>query len=132
MMSGKDNNMSFVISGPGSMTTPLTPNPVPPKPGVKRITVGGNVQAALLISQAKPVYPPLAKQARIQGTVKFAAIIADDGTMRDLQVISGHPLLVPAAIEAVKTWKYQPTLLEGAPVEVATQIDVNFTLTEQQ
>jgi len=136
MMSlGKENSVIFVISAPGSMTgsaLAVTPNTVPPTPGVKRIVVGGNVEAAQLISQTRPVYPPLAKQARIQGVVKFAAVIAADGTMRDLQVISGHPLLVPPAIEAVKTWKYRPTMLEGVPVEVSTQIDVNFTLTEQQ
>jgi protein TonB len=90
--------------------------------------VGGNVQSAKLVRQPKPVYPPLAKQARIQGTVKFQAIIGKDGTIQNLQLISGHPLLVPSATEAVKQWVYQPTLLNGEPVEVVTQIDVNFTL----
>jgi protein TonB len=76
------------------------------------------------------VYPPLAKQARISGTVKLAAVIAKDGTIQDLKVISGHPLLIPSALEAVKQWVYQPTLLNGEPVEVSTQIDVNFTLSQ--
>ena len=95
-----------------------------------RIRVGGNVQQAKLIKQPKPVYPPLAKQARIQGTVRFTAIIGKDGTIQNLQLVSGHPLLVPSAQEAVKQWVYQPTLLNGEPVEVVTQIDVNFTLSQ--
>jgi protein TonB len=113
---------------------PVAPPPPPPKVEVQkpvtpqRIRVGGNVQAAKIINQPKPVYPPLAKQARIQGTVRFTAIIGRDGTIQNLQLISGHPLLVPAAQEAVKQWRYQPTLLNGEPVEVITQIDVNFTL----
>ena len=97
---------------------------------VQRIRVGGNVQQARLIRQPKPLYPPLAKQARISGTVKLNAIIAKDGTIMNLSVISGHPLLVPSAMEAVKQWAYQPTLLNGEPVEVVTQIDVNFTLSQ--
>ena len=77
-----------------------------------------------------PTYPPLAKQARIQGTVRFTAIIGKDGTIQNLQLVSGHPLLVPAAQDAVKQWVYKPTLLNGEPVEVITQIDVNFTLSQ--
>jgi protein TonB len=113
---------------------PVAPPPPPPKVEVQkpvtpqRIRVGGNVQAAKIVNQPKPVYPPLAKQARIQGTVRFTAIIGRDGTIQNLQLISGHPLLVPSAQEAVKQWRYQPTLLNGEPVEVITQIDVNFTL----
>jgi protein TonB len=83
-----------------------------------------------LVRQPKPVYPPLAKQARIQGAVKFTAIIGKDGTIQNLQLLSGHPLLVQAATEAVKQWVYQPTLLNGEAVEVVTQIDVNFTLSQ--
>ncbi len=100
-----------------------------PKPVVpQRIPVGGNVQQAKLINQPKPAYPPLARQARIQGTVRFTAIIGVDGRIQNLTLVSGHPLLVPAAQAAVKQWVYQPTLLNGEPVEVVTQIDVNFTL----
>ena len=83
---------------------------------------------ANLISQQKPIYPPLAKQARIQGVVRFNAIISKDGTIQQLSVVSGHPLLIPSAQEAVKNWKYRPTLLNGDAVEVQTTIDVNFTL----
>ena len=111
------------------------PPPPPPKKEEKaatpqRIKVGGNVQSARLVRQPRPVYPPLAKQARISGVVKLGAIISKDGTIQHLEVISGHPLLVPAALEAVKQWVYQPTLLNGEPVEVQTQIDVNFTLSQ--
>jgi protein TonB len=77
-----------------------------------------------------PVYPPLAKQARIQGTVRFTAIIGKDGTIQNLQLVTGHPLLVAAAQDAVRQWVYKPTLLNGEPVEVVTQIDVNFTLSQ--
>jgi len=94
----------------------------------QRIRVGGNVQAANLIHQAAPVYPPLAKAAAIQGTVRFTVIIGRDGSVQNVTLISGHPLLVEAAREAVQQWQYKPTLLNGQPVEVVTQIDVNFTL----
>ena len=86
------------------------------------------MQAANLITQVRPVYPPLAKQARISGTVELSAIIGKDGRVQDLKVVRGHPLLVQAALDAVKNWVYRPTLLNGEPVEVSTTIDVNFTL----
>ncbi len=111
---------------------PIAPPPPPvvkeTKAVVQRIRVGGNVQQAKLLSQPKPNYPPLARSARIQGTVRFNAIIGIDGKIQNLTLVSGHPLLVPAAQDAVKQWVYQPTLLNGEPVEVVTQIDVNFTL----
>jgi protein TonB len=74
------------------------------------------------------VYPPEARQARIQGLVRFDVLIGPDGHVTNLTLVSGHPLLVPAAQEVVKDWVYKPTLLNGQPVEVQTQIDVNFTL----
>jgi periplasmic protein TonB len=118
----------------GGIPTAAPPPPPPPKkdvpPPPSRIKVGGNVQQARLVRQPRPVYPPLAKQARIQGVVKLSAVISKDGTIMELAVISGHPLLAPSALEAVKQWVYQPTLLNGEPVEVATQIDVNFTLSQ--
>jgi len=94
----------------------------------KQIHVSTGVQAAKLITEATPVYPALARQVRVAGTVRLTAIIGRDGAIRNLQVMSGHPLLTPAALEAVKQWRYQPTLLNDEPVEVITQIDVNFTL----
>jgi protein TonB len=120
-----------IIGGVGSAPPPPPPPPVKeaPKPATpSRIRVGGNVQQASLLRQQKPVYPPLAKQARIQGTVRFEAVIAKDGTIQNLRVVSGHPLLVQAATDAVKQWVYKPTLLNNEPVEVVTTIDVNFTL----
>jgi TonB family protein len=96
--------------------------------GPKRVRVGGNVQSMMVVQSPPPKYPPLAKQARVQGTVELSTSIGKDGRVTDVQVISGHPLLTPAAVEAVKEWEYKPTLLNGEPVEVLTQVDVNFTL----
>jgi TonB family protein len=96
------------------------------------IRVAANLQAAKLIRQPAPDYPPQAIQARVSGHVILDATIGKDGTVQDLRVASGHPSLVPAAMEAVKRWAYQPTLVGGKPVEVATQVDVNFTLTQKQ
>lgn len=115
----------------GIINSVPTTAPPPPPPKVvtpQRIRVGGNVQAANLIHQIKPTYPSLAKQARIQGTVELSAVIGKDGRVQDLHVVRGHPLLVQSALEAVKNWVYRPTMLNGEPVEVATTIDVNFTL----
>ena len=116
----------------GAVQTAAPPPPPPvkkpkPKPP-QRIRVGGSVQRARLIRQPKPQYPPLARQARIQGTVRFTAIIGKDGKIANLTLESGHPLLVPAATAAVSQWVYKPTMLNGEPVEVVTVIDVNFTL----
>jgi protein TonB len=95
-----------------------------------RIVVSRGVQSAKLVKKPVPAYPPLAKQARVQGTVKFTAIIGKDGAIQNLMLVSGHPLLVQAARDAVKQWLYQPTLLNGEPVEVVTEIDVNFALSQ--
>jgi protein TonB len=108
-------------------TKPQTPPP-PAEPAPKRITVGGSVQAARLVRQVTPVYPPLAKNARISGTVRLEAVIGPDGTVEQLRAVSGHPLLTKAALDAVREWRYQATLLNGRAVEVATVIDVNFVL----
>ena len=99
-------------------------------PNSQRIMVGGAVQANKLAIQTTPVYPPLAKHARISGTVELSAVIGKDGHIMNLSVIRGHPLLVQSALDAVKDWVYQPTLLNGQPVEVSTTIDVNFTLAQ--
>lgn len=130
-MRGPDGETTIGIAAPGAFanlagSAPAPPQPLPPG----TITVGGNVQQTKLTSQTPPAYPPLAKQARIQGVVHLQAVIGADGRVIDLRVISGHPLLVQAALEAVKTWTYQPTLVNGAPVPVQTQIDVNFTLSQ--
>jgi TonB family protein len=106
------------------------PSVSPPADGTKRITIGGNVQQAKLISQPKPVYPPLAKQAHVSGVVHLQAIIGKEGNVMNLAVISGHPLLISSAMEAVRQWVYHTTLLNGEPVEVITQIDVNYALSD--
>jgi len=98
--------------------------PVPATP----VRVGGNVQAAKLTKQVVPVYPRPALQMRISGTVQLLGIIAKDGTIQRLQVLSGHPLLRQAAIDAVSQWVYRPTILNGQPVEVEAPIDVIFNL----
>jgi periplasmic protein TonB len=93
-----------------------------------KMRVSSGVAEGMLVHQVKPQYPPLAVQARIQGSVVLQAVIGKDGTIRELRLISGHPMLAPAAIEAVKQWRYRPYLLNGEPVEVDTQVNVNFTL----
>jgi periplasmic protein TonB len=103
------------------------PPPPPPK-AQSRIRVGGNVQAAKMVRQVQPIYPQIAKTAHVQGTVILHAVIAKDGSVSELQYISGPPLLMKSAMDAVREWKYQPTLLNGEPVEVDTTISVIFTL----
>jgi protein TonB len=105
-----------------------TPVAVPKMATPTRVRVSSGVSSGLLIRKVSPTYPPLARQARIQGTVILQAQISKDGSIQNLQLISGHPMLAPAAIEAVKQWKYKPYLLNGEPVEVETQVQVNFTL----
>ena len=105
-----------------------TPVAVPKIATPTRVRVSSGVSSGLLIRKVSPTYPPLARQARIQGTVILQAQISKDGSIQNLQLISGHPMLAPAAIEAVRQWKYKPYLLNGEPVEVETQVQVNFTL----
>jgi len=105
-----------------------TPTAVPKAATPQRVRVSQGVSQGLLIHQVKPTYPPLARQARIQGTVVLQAVIGKDGSIQNLKVVSGHPMLAPAALEAVKQWRYKPYYLNGEPVEVDTTINVNFTL----
>ncbi len=91
-------------------------------PRVSRIMEGN------LVHRVQPQYPPLAIQARIQGPVVLRAVISKEGAIENLQVVSGHPMLVPAAIEAVRQWRYRPYYLNSEPVEVETQVTVNFVL----
>jgi protein TonB len=104
-------------------------NSAAPRIEVKKLRVSAGVQASKLISQPKPMYPPIAKQARVQGTVVLAATISKSGTIDNLRVVSGHPMLTQSALQAVRQWRYQPTYLNGEPVEVETTINVNFSLT---
>src|SRR4029077_7945669 len=102
--------------------------PPPPKVTPKRIVVGGNLQWAKIIRQPMPVYPAIAKSAHMQGTVVLHAIIDKDGSVQELQYISGPPILMKNAMDAVRQWRYQPPLLNGEPVQVDTTISVVFSL----
>lgn len=117
-----------VIPPPKAAPPETAPKPAPAV--TPRLRIGGIVQAAKILRQASPIYPPLAKQARISGIVRLQALISREGTVESLQVLSGHPLLVPAALDAVRQWLYRPTLLNGDPVEVLTEIEVHFKLAE--
>jgi protein TonB len=126
-----------VIGGIILSTLPGPPPPPPPPakhleeppPATPEIVrVGGDVQAALVVREVEPNYPPLAKQARISGTVVMNAIIGRDGSVQDLKLVSGNPLLVESAMQAVRQWVYKPTFLNGKPVEVGTEIDIHFHL----
>src|SRR5215469_769816 len=98
--------------------------PPPPPPSTpQRIRVGGNVEAASLINKISPEYPPIAKTAHVSGTVVLHAIIGKDGAIRELQYVSGPPLLMKSALDAVKQWRYKPTMLNGEAVEVDTTVD---------
>jgi periplasmic protein TonB len=110
---------------------PPRPEPTPTQQTREPIRVGGDVQMAKLVKRVLPRYPPLALTARISGTVHLIGIISRDGTIRNLQLVSGHPLLTRAAMEAVQQWIYQPTLLNGEAAEVIAPIDVNFTLADR-
>jgi len=107
-----------------SATIPLPP----PKEGPKRVHLGGQLEEAKLVHYVAPFYPPLARHAAIVGTVLLHAVISGDGTVRELRAVSGDPLLIQAALDAVRQWRYQPTLLNGEPYEVDTMISVVFSL----
>ncbi|MDQ6678696.1 MAG: TonB family protein [Acidobacteriota bacterium] len=113
-----------------SNRAPVTASHTVPGPKPSMVRISNGVQAAKLIHQIKPAYPQLARMARVQGTVRLQAIIARSGAIQNLQLIGGPPLLIAAALDAVRQWTYQPTLLNGEPVEVVTEIDVNFTLNQ--
>ncbi len=109
-------------------SAPVAVTAKPPSKPPAQLQVGGDVQAAKIITRIIPAYPALARQTRISGTVKLIGVIAKDGTVQKLQVVSGHPFLVQAALAAVRQWVYRPTLLNGEPVEVIAPIEVIFTL----
>ena len=107
------------------------PEPVPVAPvapvAVQRIRQS-QIEPAMILSQPQPAYPSVARGVGIQGDVVLHAIIDREGRIAELQVVAGHPLLVRAALDAVRTWRYRPTLLNGEPVEVDTTITVTFRL----
>jgi protein TonB len=100
------------------------PAPMPPK----QVVVGGRVKMAQLIHRVEPLYPPLARQMRTSGVVELVGVIATDGRIRELKLLSGSPLLARAALEAVRQWVYEPTTLNGEPVELVATISVIFRL----
>jgi protein TonB len=112
-----------------SLLRPATP--VLPRLAPQKLRVSSGVAEGMLVYQVKPQYPAPAKLSRIEGRVSLQAVIGKDGTIENLRVISGHPLLAPAALDAVKQWRYKPYFLNGEPVEVETQIVVNFVLTHE-
>lgn len=113
---------------PPAVARPVEPPAPKPPAAIPRVKAGGLVQQGKLIHRVIPVYPRLALQARISGTVNLVGLIGTDGRVRSLQLENGHPLLVQAAIEAVRQWIYRPTFLNGEPVEVIAPICVTFTL----
>jgi len=117
-----------VIGGIVSSTSSVATVPNLTKPTPQRVRITQGVSKGLLIYRIEPTYPPVARQARIQGVVVLTAVIDRDGNIQNLQVVSGHPMLAPAAIEAVKQWRYKPFLLSGQPVEVETAVTVTFQL----
>jgi TonB family protein len=131
-ISGPDRSVQILISpeGQGGALAIAPPPPPQPPPPPGSVRMGSAVEQANLVSQTPPVYPPLAKAARVQGAVTFQALIGKDGHVETLQLISGPPLLVKAAEDAVQQWVYKPTMLNGNPVEVVTTVSVNFTLSQ--
>jgi len=121
--------LSSAMSAPPAPRIP--PPPVQPRPApaeIQRVVVGGLVKAAVPVFRPEPAYPPMAKAARVSGTVEIEAVIGVNGRVIEARVLSGNVLLVRGALEAVRQWIYQPTLLNGVPVEVITRITVVFRL----
>lgn len=127
---GSGSDIGGVIGSVPGLPPPTAEKPRPPRKPNQPLRVGIGVEEANLVHRVMPVYPPLAKATRVQGMVEFTALISKDGRIENLQLVHGHPLLVNAARAAVEQWRYRPTLLNGQPVEVVTDIIVNFTLTQ--
>jgi len=115
----------IINATPGVAAVPKLSKPVPT---VERVRVSQGVTKGMVVYRVEPTYPPLARQARIQGVVVLTAMIDREGNIENLQLVSGHPMLAPAAIDAVKHWRYKPFLLNGQPVEVETTVTVTFQL----
>ncbi len=111
---------------PPSLAKVVTPATPPPPVAVRQVIVGGDVQAAMILKRIEPQYPLLAHQGHISGNVVLSAVIGVDGKIKNLSAVSGHPLLVESAMNAVRQWVYKPTLLNGVPAEVVTEIVVHF------
>jgi TonB family protein len=128
-LSGKSPAEGVVGDAPGEVTSPNPEDATPPAMP-QRIRVSQGVMQGLLVSRVQPEYPPDAKDQRVEGAVVLKVTLDKEGNVGNIQLINGHPLLAPAAIEAVKQWKYKPFLLDGVPLEVESQVTVNFTLEE--
>ncbi len=107
---------------------PPPPLPLPPPPKAKRPIPGGNVLESKLIRRIDPVYPEIAHKARVSGTVILQVVVDEEGNVSEIKVLQGHPLLIDAAVSAVRKWKYSPTLLNGEPVSVTAAVTVIFKL----
>lgn len=119
------SDTGFHLPIPGARPMPVTPVVPPPSKPVFRTS---SMLQGSLVRMVKPIYPPLARSARIEGSVVLEALISKTGTIQNLHATSGHPMLIPAAIDAVRQWQYRPYILNGELIEVETQITVNFTL----
>jgi periplasmic protein TonB len=119
-----------VIGGIISSTSSVAAVPNLTKATPQRIRISQGVSKGLLVYRIEPTYPPVARLARIQGIVVLTAVIDKDGNIQNLQVVTGHPMLAPAAIDAVKQWRYKPFLLNGQPVGIETTVTVVFSLRE--
>jgi len=120
-----------VIGGIVSSTSSLTAVPkLSPVATPKRVRISQGVVAGMLIHKVSPTYPPIARQARVTGQVVLSAVISKEGTVENLRVVSGHPMLVEAALNAVRQWQYRPYLLNGEPVEVESAVTVIFQLSD--
>jgi TonB family protein len=135
-----DEHLGLQLAGTGSqgmqirIVTPGTPQPAIQQVAATTATAEDPQRprvSAKVVNRVAPQYPPLAKQARIAGAVTLEAVISKEGRVQNVTAINGHPLLVQAAIEAVRQWEFEPTLLNGSPAEVKTQITVNFQLPDQ-
>jgi protein TonB len=113
--------LASLLSSTHSAVAPAVATP-------KRIAISTGVSEGLILTRVDPEYPFIAKRAHVEGTVQLKAIISREGLIENLQLMNGHPLLVPSAMEAVKQWRYRPYTLNGNPVEVETVINVHFTL----
>jgi TonB family protein len=117
----------FVLSDDDQRVNGVAPQ-IGPASHPQRVRVSEGISVGLLVLKVQPEYPSEAREARIQGQVLLKAVISKEGSIEQLTLVSGHPMLAPAAIDAVKQWRYRPYLVMGYPVEVDTQIRVNFQL----
>jgi protein TonB len=128
-------DLSQIGSGPGHErgTVPGglgdgNPVVIPPRPVAIKPLVVSDLGEGSLLHRVQPTYPPIAREARVQGAVELRAIISKTGTIENLVVVSGQPMLVKSAIDAVRQWRYRPYILNHEPIEVETEITVNFLL----